>query len=232
MNSQPVVIALGGSIVVPNNINHRYLSRLRRLLLPYIEEGRKFILVVGGGAPARRYQQAAAEVVDISDEDKDWLGIHATRMNAHLLRTVFADVAYPVIFDDPFKEISEADANRYNLFIGAGGKPGHSTDYDAVELAHRFGAKDFLVATTIPYVYDKDFKKYPDAQPQKDLTWEAYRTLISDVWSPGMKSPIDPIAAKAAQRYGLTCHLLRGTNVSNFRRYLVGQRFDGSTVHP
>lgn len=231
-HSAPIVIALGGSIVVPGNINVQYLARLRAFLLPQIEEGKKFVLVVGGGAPARQYQRAASAVGDISDEDRDWLGIHATRMNAHLLRTIFADVAYPVIFDDPHKPISKKDLASCSLFIAAGGKPGHSTDYDAVELAHRFGADTFLIATTIPYVYDKDFKKYEDAKILKEVSWSEYRTLISDKWTPGMKSPVDPIAAKCAQQYKMTCHLLRGTNITNFKKYLDGKPFTGSTIHP
>lgn len=231
-SSSPIVVALGGSIIVPSNINIPYLKRLRAFLLPYLSEGHKFVLVVGGGRVCRNYQQAALKVKEVSDEDNDWLGIHATRLNAHLLRTIFADVAYPVIFDDPHKEISDEDYKKYNLFIAAGGKPGHSTDYDAVELAHRFGADTFLVATTIPFVYDKDFKKYPDAKPLKETTWNEYRSLISDVWSPGMKSPVDPIAARYAQEYGMTCHLLRGTNIANFKKYLEGKSFTGSTIRP
>ena len=35
----------------------------------------------------------------VTDEDKDWIGIHATRLNAHLLRTIFRDVADPVVID-------------------------------------------------------------------------------------------------------------------------------------
>lgn len=231
-HSAPIVIALGGSIVVPGNINVQYLKRLRAFLLPQMEQGKKFVLVVGGGAPARQYQQAASAVGDISDEDRDWLGIHATRMNAHLLRTIFADVAYPVIFDDPHKPISKRDLSSCSLFIAAGGKPGHSTDYDAVELAHRFGAETFLIATTIPYVYDKDFKKYKDAKILKEVSWSEYRTLISDKWTPGMKAPVDPVAAKYAQQYKMTCHLLRGTNIANFKKYLDGKTFTGSTIHP
>lgn len=231
-HSAPIVIALGGSIVVPGNINVQYLARLRAFLLPQMQEGKKFVLVVGGGAPARQYQQAASAVGDISDEDRDWLGIHATRMNAHLLRTIFADVAYPVIFDDPHKPISKRDLSSCSLFIAAGGKPGHSTDYDAVELAHRFGAETFLIATTIPYVYDKDFKKYKDAKILKEVSWSEYRTLISDKWTPGMKAPVDPVAAKYAQQYKMTCHLLRGTNIANFKKYLDGKTFTGSTIHP
>jgi hypothetical protein len=36
----------------------------------------------------------------LPDEDLDWLGVHATRLNAHLFRTIFRDLAHPVILKE------------------------------------------------------------------------------------------------------------------------------------
>ncbi len=230
---KPKVIALGGSIIVPDKIDVEYLKRLRAFLLPYLEKKEQsLILVVGGGTTARTYQQAAQKVVNVSDEDKDWIGIHATRINAHLIRTIFADLACPVILDNPEKPISEKDREKYSLFIAAGGVPGHSTDYDAVAIAKRFGSKHFYIATTIPFIYNKDFSKHKDALPIKTLNWEKYRSLISDVWSPGMKAPIDPIAALAAQEYNMTCRLFLGVKFENWKVVFDNQEFEGSIIVP
>lgn len=230
---KPNIIDLGGSIVVPDEIDVDYLKKLRELLLPYIDKGEKFILVVGGGHTARVYQKAAGEIIeDVSHVDRDWLGIHATRINAHLLRTIFSDVAYPIVFDSPYKKIDDEDLQNYNLFIGSGGVPGHSTDFDTVEIAHRFEVDKFLIATVTPYVYNKDFKKYQDAKIIKDISWEEYMKLIPESWSPGMKSPVDPVASVKAKEYGISCCLLQGTNIENIKQYLETGEFEGSVIHP
>ena len=126
-DSKTIIIALGGSIICPQpgKINVRFLKKFKKLILKYLKKGFRFIIVVGGGKTCRVYQKAAAKVIKLPYEDMDWLGIHATRLNAHLLRTIFRKEAYPVILDDPKKPIK----NNWRILIAAGWRPGWSTDY-------------------------------------------------------------------------------------------------------
>src|SRR3989344_4294286 len=87
-----ILISLGGSVIVPDRIDVGFLKKFRKLILK--QKNRKFVVVCGGGKTCRRYQKAASEITKTSEEDLDWLGIHATRLNAHLLRTVFGDAAH------------------------------------------------------------------------------------------------------------------------------------------
>ena len=93
----PIVISVGGSLIAPGGIDTNFLRQFRRLILGQIKKGKRFILIVGGGKIARIYQKSARQVAKLTDEDLDWLGIHATRLNAHLLRTIFRDFAFPQI---------------------------------------------------------------------------------------------------------------------------------------
>ena len=77
------------------------------------------MLVVGGGALARQFQDAAGIVTKVNDEDKDWIGIHSTRLNAHLLRTIFRDVADPVIIDSQ-KDCAAAISRDHRRRMAAG----------------------------------------------------------------------------------------------------------------
>ncbi|MFW5747223.1 MAG: UMP kinase, partial [bacterium] len=88
------VISLGGSIVAPDAVNTDFIRRFRDTARRFLDGGedRKLILVVGGGAPARRYQQAYRDLTDTPDaEEQDWIGINATRLNGRLLKAIFAD---------------------------------------------------------------------------------------------------------------------------------------------
>ncbi|MFY9457773.1 MAG: UMP kinase [Candidatus Spechtbacterales bacterium] len=223
-----IVIALGGSIIVSRNIQAHFLKQFRKFILKFLKEGKKFVIVAGGGRVARDYQNVASSIVKLSDEDKDWIGIHATRINAHLLRAIFFDVAHPVVLDNPLKKIKNEE--KYNLFIASGWRPGWSTDYVAVLLAHRFLTKRLIISTKIRYVYDDDIEKNKRAKPLKEISWKDYRKMVGDVWTPGLKAPVDPIAAKLAQSLKLEAIVARGTDLANMENILHGKKFRGTVI--
>ena len=222
-----IVMSLGGSIIVPGEIQIKFLKLFREFILKFLRKDYKFIIVTGGGSVARNYINAASEISKIPDEDKDWLGIHATRINAHLIRTIFRKEAYPVVLDNPLKKINGA---KYKLFIASGWRPGWSTDYCAVLLAERFKADKIINASNIDYVYDKDISQYKDAKPIKEITWVKYRKIIGSKWSPGMKAPFDPIASKMAQKLKTTVIITRGTNLQNLENILLNKKFKGTVI--
>ncbi|MBI2644171.1 MAG: UMP kinase [Candidatus Wildermuthbacteria bacterium] len=236
-NSKFVVIALGGSIVVPHltdedGINVSFLREFRRFLLQELNNGRRFILIIGGGKTARVYNRSAAEVVKMTDEDLDWIGIHATRLNAHLMRTIFVKEAHPVVIDhDPsFGEALDLKAEKAKLFIASGWRPGWSTDYVAVRLAQKFHAKEMIDAGDTPFVYDKDPKIYKDAKPFSEISWQTYRKLIPAKWKPGLASPIDPVAARLAEEIHLVVKTVKGTDLENLKKAIEGKEFTGTLI--
>ena len=186
-------------------------------------------MVAGGGAIARKYQRAAGEITRLTDEDRDWLGIHATRLNAHLLRTIFKKEAYPVVLDSPHKPVK---GKNHRLFIASGWIPGWSTDYDAVLLAKRFGASKIINASNVDYVYDKNPNESKDAKPLKEITWQNYLKIAGRKWVPGMNVPFDPIASRAAQISKMTVIFAKGTDLPHMADIIRGRDFNGTTIHP
>jgi len=236
-----IVIALGGSIVFPNKIDWKFLARFRKFILPRVRN-RKIVLVVGGGRLSRVYQEAAAKVVRLTDDDKDWLGIHATRSNAHLLRTIFRDVADPVVIDQRFR-IKDL---KYPVTIASGWRPGWSTDYVAAQIAVDFGVKEIIVAGKPGYVYplrsgiplrslvdsdgvsDKDLNK---KSPFLELSWKEYLKLIPSKWKPGLHAPVDPVAAQLATKKKIAAIIVNGKNLKNLGELLRGNNFKGTIIH-
>ncbi len=222
---ETVVISLGGSLIVPSTIDINFLKKFKQLILKFIKT-KKFIIISGGGKTCRVYQKAASRISKLTDEDVDWLGIHATRLNAHLLRTIFREYAYPKVVRDPREII------KFNkpLLIAAGYKPGSSTDYDAVLLAKKFGVKTILNLTDTDYVYDKDPGKYKNAKPLKKMIWKEYRKIAGNKWDPGLNLPFDPVAAKEAEKMNLKVVITNGKNIKNLDNFLNGKDFKGTII--
>jgi uridylate kinase len=231
------VIHLGGSIVVPHisdegGINVQFLRNFLKFLRNQLRRGKRFIIIIGGGKTARVYQQSIAKITKISDVDLDWIGIHATRLNAHLLRTIFVKEAYPVVIDhDPLEEeVEMLKSSNRRLFFASGWRPGWSTDYIAVELARKFGAKEVIIAKDTPFVYDSDPRKNPKAKPIREITWSAYKKLIPKKWSPGLSSPVDPVATRLAEKHKISAKVLRGSDFTSFQNAILGKPFTGTLI--
>jgi uridylate kinase len=224
--SKTVVVALGGSIVYPDEINVVFLKSFKKFIKPFFKKGMRFVIVIGGGSLCRKFQNASAAVVKVTNEDKDWIGIHVTRLNAHLLRTVFREVANPVIVDSR----SKVARLRYPVTIAAGWRPGWSTDYVALQIAADLGAKEVIVAGKPAYVFDKDFMKYPDAKKFTALSWHEYGKLVPKKWKPGLHAPVDPVGAALAARKGLRAIIMDGRDLKNFDALLKGKEFRGTII--
>lgn len=225
---ESIIISLGGSLIVPNGgIGTPFLKQFNTFIRQQIDEtNRRFFIVCGGGSTARHYMEAAREVAgEIADEDVDWLGIHATRVNAHLLRTIFRDLAHPVIIEDYEREYDITDER---IIVGAGWRPGCSTDYDAVMLAKRFEVHTLINMSNISHVYDKD-PKHADAKPLNSVSWSDYKEIVGDTWIPGMNVPFDPVATKLAADMDLKVIIIKGS-MEHLQSVLNGTEFEGTTI--
>lgn len=222
------VISLGGSMVVPNQVDTQYLIEFRNFILTQLTKGWRFFIIVGGGIQARNYIDAATTIMgdEITKDDQDWLGIHATRFNAHLVRTIFRDQAQPAILIDPeVDQITDA-----KIVVAAGWKPGWSTDFVATKVAQRINAPYIINLSNITQVYTADPNKNPDAQPIEKMTWKDFRDMVGDKWTPGMNTPYDPIAAKLAQKEGQTVLVMSGSDLENLGKALNEGEFFGTVL--
>lgn len=226
--SKPIIISLGGSLVIPDGgMDTKFLTGLNTFIRNEIAKGWRFFIVVGGGATARHYIEEAKQIVgNITDWDLDYLGIHATRLNAHLLRTIFQDVAHPRIIANYDKKITNL---RQPVVIAAGWKPGFSTDYCAVILGRDYEAKIIINMSNIETVYDKDPNKFTDAKPLHKLTWDEFTKLVGNKWSPGSNLPFDPIATKLAKDLGISVYVI-GKDLINLDNILKGVDFRGTVI--
>lgn len=221
-----IVISLGGSLIIPDNIDISFIKKFIETIKEYTDKGFKFVIITGGGHTARVYIAASKEIVAPSHDDLDWIGIAATRMNAELIRVGFGDIAHSSIIMDP-DSIPNTDKP---VLIGAGWKPGNSSDLAAVHAAGSVGAKKIINLSNIDYAYNKDPKKFPDAEIIKESSWADFRKILPTEWNPGLNAPFDPVAAAKAEELGLEVSILNGKNIENLKNYLDGKEFVGTVI--
>ena len=223
------VISVGGSLLVPNEIDCDFLAAFKQFIVRRIEKGDRFILIAGGGKTARKYQDAASQVSGIDNEEKDWLGIHSTRLNAHMLRTIFKLWAHPKVVKNYADDLEDLKFEE-KILVGAGWKPGWSTDYDAVLMAEKFGADSIINLSNVSQVCSEDPRVNPDAKRYDNISWDEFKEIVGDVWDPGMSAPFDPIASKKASELKLKVAILNGKQLGNLNNYLDGKDFVGTLI--
>ncbi|MDX9898234.1 MAG: UMP kinase [Spirochaetia bacterium] len=223
------VLSLGGSIVapdVPDTTFVRAFAALARRWLD-VDQERRLIIVVGGGGPARAWQKAYRDAVDVPDtEAQDWIGVMATRLNAQLVRSLFLDLCTHDVVTDP----TSLSVFGGRVLVAAGWKPGFSTDFDAVVLAERFQADVVVNLSNIAKVYTADPRVDPDAKPIDAISWKDFRVLVGDEWSPGKNVPFDPIASRRAEELGLRVVCAAGKDLVNMEAILNDKPFIGTTI--
>jgi uridylate kinase len=221
-----IIISLGGSIVVPDQIDTELLRNFTEAIKEYVEKGFRFVIITGGGKTCRNYNNSLKQIVSPSMEDLDWMGIASTRLNAELVRICFGNLAYEKIILNP-DSIPETDKP---IMVGGGWQPGNSSDLAAVHMAKSIGAKKIINLSNIDYVYNKDPREYKDAVPITQSSWADFRKLLPVDWDPGLNLPFDPIAAREAEALSFEVVVMNGKKVENLKKYLNGESFIGTII--
>nr|QQK87212.1 uridylate kinase [Treponema denticola] len=227
------VLSVGGSIVAPDKPDFDFLDKFSKTIRNWLlqDSSRKIIMVIGGGAPARDYQNAYRKVCDLrkapaKNDEAGWIGIMATRLNAQLVKAVFEDLCpNPVVYDP-----TTVDMFGGQILVAAGWKPGFSTDNDAVVLAERFSGNLVVNLSNIAKVYTDDPKKNPEARPIDSISWEDFIKIVGTEWVPGKNTPFDPIASQRAQKAGIKVICAAGKDIENLENILNGKDFKGTVI--
>lgn len=221
-----LVISLGGSLLVPGEIDILYIKKITTLLKKVSSRFHRIVVVCGGGVVARKYQEVLKKVGKPKNEDLDLMGIAATRLNAQMIALALGSLADKTIITDPSIEHKTGK----KILVAGGWAPGRSSDDAAVRLAHTYGSHTVINLTNIAYVYSADPRKDKKAQPLPNLTWNEYKKIVGGTWKPGANFPFDPVAAQFAARHGKTVIVADGKDIANLEKCLKGKGFRGTVI--
>src|SRR3989344_3113116 len=205
-----IIISLGWSLIVPEEIDVDFLKEFKKLILTEVKNSKRFFIITGGGKVCRKYQSAAKIISNPSDTELDVLGIKALNLNAELIRILFR--------------------GQDGVIIYGAEKPGSSTDLGAVMLAKKNNVKIVINLSNTDYVYDSDPKTNPNAKKIERISWVEYRKLIPKEWNPGLNSPFDPVASEMAEKEGIEVIIMNGKPIDNLAKYLNNEKFLGTVI--
>tara|TARA_Y100000310_G_scaffold114128_1_gene112637 strand:- start:314 stop:1009 length:696 start_codon:yes stop_codon:yes gene_type:complete len=224
-----VVISLGGSLIIPDKINYKFLKGFRKTL----EKNKrkfKFVIVCGGGKTARTYIKGIdKEKIKKKEYFQSLLGISATRINARFMTYFFGEDANQGIPHN-MKEILHFLRKNDYVFCGALRYAKNQTsDSTSAKLANYFNTS-FINLTNVKGLYDKNPKKFPSAKFIHEISHKEFLKLAKKIeFTPGQHFVLDQTAAKVIKKYNIKTYII-GDSMKNLNNLLNAKHFIGTVI--
>ncbi len=225
MRKEVVVISLGGSVIVPDKVDYRFLDRFKKTIKKFSKKYR-FIIVAGGGKTARAYMGSLAK----EHANKILLalvGIMATKLNARLVAGFFG-ILEPI--PETLEEVIRVSKKRGIVICGAlGAKTGRTSDANAAEIAQSLKAKMFINITNVNGLYTKDPKRYKNALFIPRISFNDFLMKTRQIkYEAGQHFVLDQEAAGIIKRAKTKTIILKG--IKNLEGCLNSKRFIGTVI--
>lgn len=222
-----VVLSLGGSLIVPEEIDLDFLKKFREVIRKNSNKF-KFVVVCGGGSVSRKYIRALREDGK-SEYLQNMIGISVTRMNARFLTYFFGNDANEGIPHD-MKHIENLLKKNDVVFCGAlRYAPEQTSDTNAVKLAQYFKT-DFVNLTNVKGLYDKNPNENKNAKFIPRATIEEFNKIVMAIpQKPGMHAPVDHSAMKLIKKHKIKTIII-GKDMKQFDNFLNNKEFVGTII--
>ncbi|MBU3913793.1 MAG: UMP kinase [Nanoarchaeota archaeon] len=222
-----VVLSLGGSLIVPDDIDINFLENFRRVIRKH-ETRYKFVIVCGGGSVARKYISALRKFGK-SEFLQSMAGISITRVNARFLTYLFGKDANEGIPHN-MRQVANLLKKNDVVFCGALRYADKETsDSTAAKLA-KFFSSDFINLTLVSGLYTQNPLQFKDAKFIPEIKWKDFRKRANKIkYKPGQHFVLDQDASEIIMNHKIKTYIL-GKNLKNLDNLLSGKKFKGTTI--
>ena len=224
----PVVVSIGGSVLLRGEEDRGYFEALADLLRA-AGTARPLAVTTGGGRTARTYIRLGREL-GLTEVELDELGIEVTRLHARLLAARIGPpcpARPPTTVGDAVHEL-----HRVSPVVLGGTEPGQTTDGVAALLAVRLRAARLVNATDVDGVYDRDPHDHPDARRFDRITWPEFRALVAagTTTAAGQNFLFDRLGTEMLARAEVPLWVVNGRDLRNLEAAIEGRAFTGTRV--
>jgi uridylate kinase len=227
MQKKVVVISLGGSLIIPGDIDTNFLRKFKEIIKKNSNKY-KFVIVCGGGSIARKYIYSLREI-GVNEKLQSMSGISATRMNARFMTYFFGKDAAEGIPHD-MKQVKNLLLKNDVVFCGAlRYEPNQTSDATSAKLAVYFDTF-FVNLTNVQGLHDKNPKEHKDAKFIPEISWNAFDKMANkEKYKPGQHFVLDQSASKIIMKNKITTYIL-GKDMKQFGNLLNNKEFKGTTI--
>ncbi len=202
-----VVISLGGSRIIPNEVDDEFLKKFKEIITKHKET--KFVVVTGGGTTARKYINAYKKMhKNFYKQSK--IGIAVTRFHALFMMEYFGKSANSV-HPTTLKKVKNLLRKNHVVFTG----PLHltkrkqTTDANSAQIASYLKCP-FINITNIKGIYTDDPKKNPKAKFIKQMSWEGFNKIAKKIkFSAGQHFVLDQRASQIINTHKITTYITK-----------------------
>ena len=225
MKKKVIVLSLGGSQIIPNNINQKYLTEFKKTLRK--NKKYKFIIVCGGGGLARKYIGAVKQAKQ-SEKFQSLAGIAATRTNARFMNYFFGIEpvkGIPHTMNGVKHYIKKMDI----IFCGAlEYKEDQTSDSTAAGIAKEFKA-EFVNLTNVMGLYTKNPTKYKNAKFIPEISWKNFNKMTNKLkFKPGQHFVLDQTASKMILKNKIPTYIIK--DLKQLDNFLKNKKFKGTKI--
>ena len=227
MRKRVIVLSLGGSLIIPDNVNITFLKKFK-IAIKKNTKKYKFIVVCGGGSIARKYI-SALESLGLNEEFQSFSGISATRMNARFMSYLFGinpEQGIPHTLNEVKKYIKKQNI----VFCGAlEYKPNQTSDSTAAEISHNFKT-DFINLTNVSGLYNLNPSKFKNAKFIPKISWKDFFEMSNKIkFKPGQHFVLDQTAARMILKNKIVTYVL-GKDLKQLDNLLNHRKFKGTVI--
>ncbi len=227
MKKEVIILSLGGSIIIPEDINLSYLKKFKRIIKKFTKKY-KFVIVCGGGSLARKYIKAIkSEGIGITLQS--FAGISATRTNARFMSYFFEQDSIKGI-PHTTETLEENLKEKDIVFCGAlEYRPDQTSDSTAAILAKHFNS-EFINITNIKGLYTDNPLTNKNAKFISKINWNDFLKRAEKIkFTPGQHFVLDQKAAKIIQQEKIKTYII-GPSPKQLENLLNKKKFIGTTI--
>jgi len=227
MKMKTLVLSLGGSVIIPDEVDYQYLEKFKKVLRKNYNKC-KFVIVCGGGIIARKYITALKKEGK-SIREQSLAGIRATRTNAIFMMQFFGKEANETLPKD-MKDVKDYLKKNKIVFCGAlRYAEDETSDGTAAKLAH-FLKSDFINITNIKGLFTANPKTNPKAKFISKISWKDFESMALKIpYRPGQHFVLDQNASTIIRKYRTKTYII-GESAKNLDTLLNNKKFTGTTI--
>lgn len=222
-----VVLSLGGSLVVPDEIDYDFIGKFKDMI-KRLSNKMRFVIVVGGGSTARKYiNPLLSEGLD--NKTACLIGIGVTRLNARFMANFVGKPAAQHL-PSSMKELKNMLAKDRIVFTGGlRFVPNNTSDGTAAQIAG-FLKTDLINITNVKGLYTKDPRKHKDAKFVPKISFADFHKMASKLkYVAGQHFVLDQNASVIIKKHRIKTIII-GEDLKNLENCLEGKKFIGTFI--